>query len=70
MSTENNVSECTPITQNNLNEQQNPSITIRDFDGKLHRIFLELNSLTIQLLKFVFLIFGNWEFLLLVVLRL
>jgi len=54
MSTENNVSESTPITQNNLNEQQNPSITIRDFDGKLHRIFLELNSLTIQLLKFVF----------------
>uniref|UniRef100_A0A915N6N7 DAGKc domain-containing protein n=1 Tax=Meloidogyne javanica TaxID=6303 RepID=A0A915N6N7_MELJA len=51
MSTENNVSECTPITQNNLNEQQNPSITIRDFDGKLHRIFLELNSLTIQLLN-------------------
>uniref|UniRef100_A0A915NZ06 DAGKc domain-containing protein n=1 Tax=Meloidogyne floridensis TaxID=298350 RepID=A0A915NZ06_9BILA len=51
MSAENNVSESTPITQNNLNEQQNPSITIRDFDGKLHRIFLELNSLTIQLLN-------------------
>ncbi|KAL7077402.1 hypothetical protein ACQ4LE_003244 [Meloidogyne hapla] len=51
MSTENNVSESTPITQNNLNEQQNPTTIIRDSDGKIHRIFLELNSLTIQLLN-------------------